>query len=230
MKRLFLLLIMLMIVASFEAPAQKRKAERAYSSFAAGEYFDAIDLFKDAYSKTKKSDKNSRNELVFMIAECYRLTNDPKNAETWYKLAVKSSNAKPEAEFWLAESMKKNDKYQQAIDEYKKYKQAVPSDTRADQEIRSCELAMDWMKNPEAYVVEEVKDLNSKDDDFSPVYGREDYGIVYFTSSRDASAGNKTHGATGQNYTDIFESRLDKKSKWSTPVPVDVINSEYEDG
>jgi len=94
-------------VSSPEVTAQKRKSERAYSSFAAGEYFDAIDLFKDAYSKTKKADKNSRTELVFMIAECYRLTNDPKNAETWYKLAVKSSFSKPDAEFWLAESLKR---------------------------------------------------------------------------------------------------------------------------
>jgi len=60
-----------------------------------GNTLNAIDLFKDAYSKTKKADKNSRTELVFMIAECYRLTNDPKNAETWYKLAVKSSFSKP---------------------------------------------------------------------------------------------------------------------------------------
>ena len=90
--------------------------------------------------KTNKSDKNTRTELVFMIAECYRLTNDPKNAETWYKLAVKSSYSKPEAQYYLAESMKKNGKYQQAIDEFKKYKQVAPADARADQEIRSCEL------------------------------------------------------------------------------------------
>ena len=230
MKRLILLIIMLLVVVSFNVTAQKRKAERAYSAHAAGEYFDAIDMFKDAYSKTKKSDKNERNELVFMIAECYRLTNDPKNAETWYKLAVKSSYSGPEAQFWLAESLKKNGKHQQAIDEYKKYKQVVPADARADQGIRSCELALEWMSNPEAYVVDELKDLNSKESDFSPVYGREDFGLIYFTSSRDGAAGSKTHGATGQSYTDIFESRMDKKNKWSTPVPVDVINSEFEDG
>ena len=45
-----------------------------------------------------------------MIAECYRLTNDPKNAETWYKLAVKSSYSKPEAQYWLAESLKEKRK------------------------------------------------------------------------------------------------------------------------
>jgi peptidoglycan-associated lipoprotein len=230
MKRLFLFLILLIFVTSFEASAQRRKTERAYTSFAAGEYYDAIDLFKDAYSKTKKSDKNQRTDLVFMIAECYRLTNDPKNAETWYKLAVKSSFSKPEAQFWLAESMKKNGKYPMAIDEFKKYKQIAPSDARADQEIRSCELAAEWMKSPEAYKVDELKDINSRESDFSPSYGRDDFGTIYFTSSRDGVAGKKTHGATGQNFTDIFESKVDKKSKWSTPVPVEVINTEFEEG
>jgi peptidoglycan-associated lipoprotein len=230
MKRLILLLTIIVLVTSYEASAQKHKSERAYTSFKAGEYYDAIDLFKDAYSKTKKADKNQRTELVFMIGECYRLTNDPKNAETWYKLAVKSSYSKPEAQFWLAESMKKNGKYSNAIDEFKKYKQIAPSDTRADQEIRSCELAEDWTRNPEAYKIDELKDINSKESDFSPAYGRDDFGTIYFTSSRDGVAGKKTHGATGQNFTDIFESKVDKKSKWSTPVPIENINSEFEEG
>jgi peptidoglycan-associated lipoprotein len=230
MKQLLLLILLLFIVTSPEISAQKRKSDRAYSSFNAGEYFDAIDQFKDAYSKTKKGDKNSRTELVFMIAECYRMINDPKNAEIWYKLAVKSSYSKPDAQYWLAESLKKNGRYPQAIDEFKKYKQVAPSDARADQEIRSCELTVEWLRNPEAYKVEELKDVNSKESDFSPAYGRDDFGLIYFTSSRDGAAGNKTHGATGQNYTDIFESRVDKKSKWSTPVPVEIINSEFEEG
>jgi tetratricopeptide (TPR) repeat protein len=139
--------------------------------------------------KQKKLIKIHRTELVFMIAECYRLTNDPKNAETWYKLAVKSSYSKPEAQFWLAESMKKNGKYPLAIDEFKKYKQIAPSDARAEQEIRSCELSVDWLRNPEAYKIDELKDLNSKEADFSPAYGRDDFGLIYFTSSRDGVTG-----------------------------------------
>jgi peptidoglycan-associated lipoprotein len=230
MKRLILLIIILTFAFMPDSAAQKRKAERAYASFEAGEYFDAIDQFKDAYSKARKTDKAGRTELGYMIAECYRLTNDPKNAETWYRMAVKSAFSKPEAEYRLAESLRKNGKYQQAIEELKKYKQIAPSDSRADQDIRACELALEWQRNPDPYRIEELKDLNSRESDFSAVYGRDDFGVIYFTSSRDDAAGNKTHGATGQSFTDIFESRLDKKSKWSTPVPVESLNSEFEDG
>ncbi len=230
MKRLILLILLISVTVLPDLMAQKRKSERAYAAFNAGEYFDAIDLFKDAYSKANKSDKNARTELVYMVAECYRLTNDPKDAETWYKLAVKSSVSRPEAQYYLGESMKKNGKFQPAIDEFKKYKQVAPGDPKADQEIRSCELAMEWLRNPEAYKVDELRELNSRESDFSPAYARDDYGVIYFTSARDDAAGNKTHGATGQGFTDIFESRVDKKSKWSTPVPVDGINTDNEEG
>jgi len=230
MKRLILLIIILSAVSLIDLPAQRRKAERAYASFKAGEYYEAIDLFKDAYSKAKRSDRETRAELGYMIAEAYRLTNDPRNAETWYRLAVRSSVSRPEAQFWLASSLKKNGRYPQAVEEFRKYKQIAPSDPKADQELRACELALEWQKNPEAYRVEELKDLNSGDSDFSPAYGRDDFGVIFFTSSRDDAAGNKTHGATGQGFTDIFESRLDKKSKWSTPVPVAELNSDSEEG
>lgn len=230
MKRIIVLIILFTVALLTEVSGQKRKSERAYASFRAGEYYQAIDQFKDSYSKSRKADKATRTELGFMIAECYRLTNDPRDAETWYRLAVRSSVSKPEAQYWLAVTLKKNGKYQQAIEEMKKYKQVAPADPKADQEIRACELALEWQRNPEAYKVEEMKDLNSKDSDFSPSFGRDDFGVVFFTSSRDDAAGNKTHGATGQNFTDIFESRLDKKSKWSTPVPVGELNSDFEDG
>jgi peptidoglycan-associated lipoprotein len=222
--------ILFIIVLVPDSFSQKRKAERAYGSFEAGEYYQAIDHFKSAYSKTRRSDREIRAELIFMIAESYRLTNDPRNAETWYRQSVRSPLSRPESQLWLAESLKKNGKYQQAIDEFRKYKQIAPSDPKADQGIRSCELAMEWTRNPEAYRVEELRDLNSRASDFGPAFARDDFGLLYFTSSRDEATGNKTHGATGQGFTDIFETRLDKKSKWSTPVPVAVINSEFEEG
>jgi peptidoglycan-associated lipoprotein len=228
MKSFLLTLFCLIIVTGPDAIAQKRKSERAYEFYNAGEYYEAIDHFKSTYSKSR--DKALKEEMVYMVSECYRLINDPRNAEIWYKKAVRSSYSKPEAQYWYADALKKNGKYQQAIDEFKKYKQLVPGDARADQEIRACELASEWLRNPEAYQVEELRDLNSKYDDFSPTFARDDFGVVYFTSSREDAKGNKTHGATGQSFTDIFESRLDKKSKWSMPVPVDNLDSEFEDG
>lgn len=228
MKKSFFLLVIFLLLIPAVLTAQKQKTERAYAAYEAGSYFEAIDLFKDVYSKAR--DKQVKSDMVFMVSECYRLVNDPKNAEVWYKKAVKSPFPKPEAQYWLAESTKKLGRYPQAIEEFRKYRQLVPGDPRTEQQIRACELAMEWQASPEGYTVEELKDVNSNDSDFSPAYGRDDYGLVWFTSSRDDAQGNKEHGATGQNFTDIFETRLDKKGKWSTPVPIDYLNSEFEDG
>ncbi|MRR20062.1 tetratricopeptide repeat protein [bacterium] len=226
-KNIFRLVILLLLLPA-ALSAQKQKTERAYAAYEAGSYNEAIDLFKDVYSKTR--DKQVKAEMVFMVSECYRLINDPKNAELWYKRAVKSAFPKPEAQYWLAESTKKLGRYPQAIEEFRNYRQLVPGDPRTEQQIRACELAMEWQASPESYTVEELKEVNSRYSDFSPSFGRDDYGLVWFTSSRDDAQGNKEHGATGQSFTDIFETRLDKKGKWSTPVPVDFLNSEFEEG
>ncbi len=228
MNRPLILIFTLVLLLPVALSAQKQKTERAYSAYQAGSYYDAIDLFKDVYSKTR--DKQAKAEMVFMVSECYRLINDPKNAELWYKRAVRSAFPRPEAQYWLAESTKKLGRYPQAIEEFRKYRQLVPGDPRTEQQIRACELAIEWQASPESYNVEELKEVNSRNSDFSPAFGRDDNGLLWFTSSRDDAQGNKEHGATGQSFSDIFETRLDKKAKWSTPVPVDFLNSEFEDG
>jgi peptidoglycan-associated lipoprotein len=228
MNRPLILIFTLLLLLPVALSAQKQKTERAYSAYQAGSYHEAIDLFKDVYSKTR--DKQVKAEMVFMVSECYRLINDPKNAELWYKRAVRSAFPRPEAQYWLAESTKKLGRYPQAIEEFRKYRQLVPGDPRTEQQIRACELAIEWQASPESYNVEELKEVNSRNSDFSPAFGRDDNGLLWFTSSRDDAQGNKEHGATGQSFTDIFETRLDKKAKWSTPVPVDFLNSEFEDG
>jgi len=228
MDKIIFRLIILLLLLPAGLSAQKQKTERAYAAFEAGSYYEAIDFFKDVYSKTRE--KQLKADMVFMVSECYRLINDPKNAELWYKRSVRSPFPKPEAQYRLAESTKKLGRYPQAIEEFRKYRQLVPGDPRTEQQIRACELAMEWQASPESYNVEELKDANSRDSDFGPAFARDDYGLLWFTSSRDDARGNKEHGATGQSFTDIFETRLDKKGKWSTPVPVDFLNSEFEEG
>jgi peptidoglycan-associated lipoprotein len=220
--------VIILLLLSISVEAQSRKTRKAYDAFESGEYYEAIDLFKDAYTRTRE--RSEKAELNYMVAECYRLTNDPRNAESWYKKIAGKEFARPEATLMFAESLRKNGKYEEAIEAYEEYRKMVPADARADMGIRSCELAMEWMAAPESYQVEEMRDLNSRDSDYSPVYARDDYGMVYITSSRDEATGKSSHGATGENFADIFESRLDKKDKWSTPVPVEGLNTEFEDG
>ena len=135
MKRVSVILILFIAIPLTLLP-QKRKTERAEEAFAAGEYYEAIDFFKDAFTRSK--DREVKARMVFMVAECYRIVNDTRNAETWYRRAVRTQGVTPEAQYRLAETMKKNGKYEQAIDEFRKYRQIVPNDPRSDLGIRSC--------------------------------------------------------------------------------------------
>ena len=54
--------LLFIILIPFTAYPQKRKAQKAYDAWEAGEYFEAIDFFKDAYSKTR--DRNEKSENV----------------------------------------------------------------------------------------------------------------------------------------------------------------------
>jgi peptidoglycan-associated lipoprotein len=228
MKSYFLITL---FILGFTIPlsSQKKRIERADQAFMAGEFYEAIDLYKNAYSAIK--DKKEKARVVFQIAECYRKTNDPKNSESRYKRAVNWEFPDPIAILRYAEAKKMNQEYEDAINEYKHYKELVPDDPRSDNGILSCEMALEWMENPVGYEVDDLRKFNSRGIDFSPAYAKEDYSVIYFTSSREEALGNKTHGATGQNFTDIFESRKDRKGKWSVPVPLDGnINTEYEEG
>ncbi len=222
--------ILIFAIAASTAFGQKgRRSAKAYEAFEAGEYKIAVDLLKDAYNQT--GNKEEKNEIVFLIAESFFRTNEPRKAEMWYKKAISRGYNRPEVYLKYAESMKKNEEYEEAIAQFQKYKELVPDDPRGENGILSCELAMEWMSNPNGYEVENMKFFNSRELDFSPYYAREDYGVVYFTSSRDGSTGEAIHGATNENFTDIYTSTIDRKGSWSEPVPLgENVNSEFEDG
>jgi len=226
--KLFLIILIAGFIPSLLS-AQRDRAAKAHEAYDAEEYYFAIDLYKEAYNGVK--DKSAKTEIVFRIAECYRKINEPKKAEVWYKKAIIREYPNPIALLRYAEIMKMNEKYEDASNEYLKYKELVPDDPRGENGILSCQLALQWMENPSGYTVENMKYFNSRERDFSPAFAKEDYNTVYFTSSREDSEGSETHGATGQNFADIYMSKMDRKGKWSVPTPLgENINTEFEEG
>lgn len=222
-------LIMMMLFIQTNGFSQSKKSARAFETFDAGEYYLAIDEFKDAYEKTVS--KNEKLDIAFNIAECYRKTNNPAQSELWYSKVLTKNYSNPLAILYYADALKMNQKYEDAKIEYKAYKELVPGDPRGNDGIISCDLSLEWMEYPNGYEVEEMKFFNSRYSDYSPSYGSADYREVYFTSARDETMGKAEHGGTGQNFSDIFVSIEDRKGRWSTPVPLEEpINTEAEEG
>ena len=206
------------IMFSVNVMAQKNFSVDADLAFQNRQYFNAIELYKKAYTKAKK--KEDKAVIIFTIAECYRLTGDNKQAEAWYIKAIKANYTDPLAKLYLADAKKAQEKYSEALIEYTNYQTEAPSDPRGENGIKSCELAAKWKDNPTRYKVENMTLINSKDPDFCPTYADKKYNKLYFTSMRPGVTGGAFDGTLGEFYSDIFETRMDKNGRWSTPAPL----------
>ncbi|MDX2432863.1 MAG: OmpA family protein [Bacteroides sp.] len=227
MRSIFLALMAIFILTLPLEAQKKAKDSRAQAAFDAGEYSTAIDLYKDAYSKVPKDQKTA---IFFKVGECYRIIGDSKSAALWYNKAIREDYQDPIIYLRHGQTQLVNEKYEEAEEDFKKYKELVPDDPRGDIGFESCQAAIVWTENPTGYIVEIMKVFNSRERDFSPAYVNESYSEVYFTSTRDEASGDDTHGATGQSFADMFSTTMDRKGKWSVPVPVEVLNSDFEDG
>lgn len=221
-------LFILLIIKPVEA--QKRDLiALADKTFQIGEYYKAIDKYKKAYSKEK--DKVKKTEIIYKMAHCYRMTNEVKKAKAKYKSVIKRKYTDPKVYLYYGQMLKKDGELKEAKDAFATYLQEVPGDSLAQRALSGCDSVLTWTNNPTRYQIANIKDFNSRENDFAPIFVSDDYRELYFTSSREGSEGNKVHGATGENFTDIFFTRLDNKQKWSVPVPLDkAISSMYDDG
>ncbi len=217
------------LLFSINANAQKNYSEDARKAFESGEYFNSIELYKKAYTKAKKKDEKAK--IIFQTAECYRKIGDNKQAEAWYTKAIKANYSDPKAQLYLANAKKAQEKYNEALIEYKNYTKVNPSDPKGEQGAKSCELAQKWKDNPTRYKVENMVLINSKDPDFASCYADKKYNKLYFTSMRPGGTGSAEDPTIGENYSDIFETSMDKNLKWSTPTSLPApLNSKENEG
>ncbi len=218
-----------LFVFSFGAYSQKNYAKDANKAFDQKEYFNAIELYKKALSKTRNKEEKAR--ITFYIAECYRFTGDVKQQETWYTKTIKVRYSDPVAILYLADAKRSMAKYDEAVIEYANYAKEVPSNTAGKDGMRSCELAQKWKDSPTRYKVENMAQINSKQSDFAPSYADKKCQTLYITSTREGATGGEIDNGLGQTFSDIFETRIDKLGKWSTPVPVvPPLNTKFNEG
>ena len=227
--KVIILSFLAVLCASGIVHGQKNFANEADASFDRGEYYTAIMQYKKAYSKERNNVAKAR--IIFQTAECYRGVNDTKQAEIWYKKAVKVKYPDPVALLYLAESKKSNGKYDEALVEFQNYATKIPNDPRGSDGLKSCELSQEWIENPTRYEVYNVVALNSTDADFAPTFSKRGFKSIIFTSSRSGSMGTEIDGTTGQNFTDLWQSKLDSKGSWSTPISMgEGINTNDNEG
>jgi OOP family OmpA-OmpF porin len=184
MKTLFLYFLLFF---SFLAHGQSQKQwlKHADKSFSEKDYYGASIYYRKAMLVD-----SSNLFVVNRYAESLRLYNEYKLAEKYYKYVYTKDKARAyqESLFWMAMMQKYNGKYIDArkgfilfVNSYK------PKDSyyykKATQEIKSCEYAIDQVKNPKLVRVYNLGDsLNSPDAEFGALLVSD--SILYFSSQR----------------------------------------------
>ena len=230
-RHLFCILLIFGLSLSIQAQSLiTQDADDAYTNL---QYTVAAAKYKKAYSKAKVPAEKER--ILYRMAECYRLTNNTKDAEITYGTLVRSGFDKknPMVLLYYADAQRANEKYDEAKDNYDLFIKAEPKDQRGRNGVTSCEQAMKWAQTPSRYVVVNEKRLNSSEDDFAPAFADPNDRSIIFTSSRHASTGKSMDEWTGQSFSDLFTSAVDEKGMWSEPVLLDntgVINTKANEG
>ena len=229
--RFTIVLFCLFSLASLNVNAQKknRKMVKADQAFTLEQYNKAAELYKKAYQNTKS--RALKSEIIFKQAECYRFSGNIKRAESYYKRAVKAKYPDVIVYLRYADVLRMNEKYEEAKVQYKKYIQLNPTDVTGEMGLKSCDYSINWLANPTRYKVEIMPLVNSRFSDFSPSFGNGEYSELYFTSSRSGGFSNKIDDRTGETFTDLYSSKLNKKGKWSVPLILpEPVNTEGNEG
>ncbi|HSO86939.1 MAG TPA: OmpA family protein [Draconibacterium sp.] len=197
-----------------------------------GEYYKAIERFRKATRKEK--DREKRMFYAFQTAECYRYIGDYERAELYYKNAIRRGYADDIALLYHADMLRATQQYEEAIETYRTYLDSVPGDERALAGLESIRKTQEWVANPTRHIINPIKELNSRESDYSPVFVAGRDNEIIFTSSRKSVTGKRESMITGQGYTDLFRSTFGvQKQKWDVPKLLDeslIINTEDEEG
>jgi peptidoglycan-associated lipoprotein len=202
------------------------KADKAFNL---EQYVKAAELYKKAYKKTKI--RAIKAEIIFKQAECFRMSGNIKRAESYYKRAIKAKYPDVIVYLRYADVLRMQDDLAEAKIQYEKYIELNPNDVNGEMGLKSCDFALKWKSLPTRYKVDLMPLVNSRNSDFSPAFGNGEYTEMYFTSSRLGGFTDKKDDRTGQPFTDVYFTKINKKGKWSVPVIVpEPINTDDNEG
>jgi peptidoglycan-associated lipoprotein len=215
MKNITKLTLAAVAVLTFCVSGFSQKAlKKADEAFETKQYYLAAQLYKTAYTSV---DKAKRGIVLYRSGLCSQRINDYRAAEAYFNKSIAAGYDDPNVYLQLAEILKNLQKYPEAIVEFKNYKSKGGNAKKADLGVKSCELAQQWMDNPMRYKTENISLVNSKYRDYAPAFSDKKYKTIVISSNREGSLGSQD-AITGYPKGDLWESKLDKNGKWSTPV------------
>lgn len=218
-------------------PATRNYGKEADNLWKSGAYSEAAEAFKKASEKVNPKNAKARLKkayYAYMSATCYKLLHEFPAAEQQYEKAVllRYQETEPKSLFYLAEMEMAQCKHDEAKENYQKYNKLNPGDAITKVRIESCEKYKE-MTSPQSmtkHKVTNVTKLNTTAFDYSTVMSSRG-DEMYFSSSRPGSTGEATDPITGQNFMDIWVSKIDRNENWGQPQPLgDPVNTGDSEG
>lgn len=222
------LLAVAMMLHSCAADNAMRKGEKFLSI---GEYHDAAEQFKKAYSKTPAKERQLRGQRALKMAHCYRHISSTQKAISAYRNAIRYNVATLDDHLAYARLLLKNGEYKRALAEFEVLNDSMPNNILVRNGLLSAKMAPKWKEQGSDYTVKKMTEFNSRRADYCPVLAGDQWDRLYFSSTRNDALGDELSGITGAKPGDIFFSDKDDKGKWSKPQTIESgLNTEYDEG
>ena len=226
-------LVIISVLAAIMASCGTGKIGRdAMLSQEIGEYYKAIEKYRKASRKEK--DRIKRRDYAYAIGECYHYIGDYERAALYYQNAIRRGHEDPVAHLHLAEMQRNTQRYEDAVENYRIYLESNPGDEKARNGLESIKKTQEWTARPTRHIINPIKEINSRESDFSPSFVGGRYNEIIFTSTRKAATGKRKSMITGHKYADLFRATFSvQKQKWEQPQLLEenlVINTGDEEG
>lgn len=217
-----------LMLHSCAADNAMRKGEKF---LAIGEYHDAAEQFKKAYTKTPTKERQLRGQRALKMAHCYRHISSTQKAISAYRNALRYNVASLDDRLDYARLLLKNGEYKRALTEFELLKDSMPNNVLVRNGLLSAKMAPKWKEQGSDYTVKKMTEFNSRRADYCPVLAGDQWDRLYFSSTRNDALGDELSGITGAKPGDIFFSDKDDKGKWSKPQTIESgLNTEYDEG
>ena len=230
-KTYYLLMAFLAVALMLHSCAADNAMRKGEKFLAIGEYHDAAEQFKKAYTKTPTKERQLRGQRALKMAHCYRHISSTQKAISAYRNALRYNVATLDDRLNYARLLLKNGEYKRALTEFELLNDSMPNNVLVRNGLLSAKMAPEWKEQGSDYTVKKMTEFNSRRADFCPVLAGDQWDRLYFSSTRNDALGDELSGITGAKPGDIFFSDKDDKGKWSKPQTIESgLNTEYDEG
>jgi outer membrane protein OmpA-like peptidoglycan-associated protein/tetratricopeptide (TPR) repeat protein len=225
--RITFLIVLICLSGMQTIQANIRKANRYFELY---KYSQAIPLYKKSLSSSNMSVKKEATEK---LGDCYRLINDVREAQLWYARAVTFPHPKPIMYYYLGNTLKSTEQYEQAKSAFLKYAELNPSDPKGHLLADYCDSIKTLATISSGTEIKNALGLNTPYSEFSPVFYRK--ALVFTSDRKPAKRSEMVDDWTNNSYLDLYITELKKSTEnwldFSDPIKMTkVFNQAYHDG